>query len=95
MDSRVSLLPTAIVLRQSGQVFGSGTSSNRSVATFPETTSTYVETTSQRSRRLVSRPPGNASNRWMKAPKTRLLSAAPTVNTQSLFDSASAPKNQR
>ena len=31
----------------------------------------------------------------MNAPKTRLPSATPAVNSQSLFDSLSAPKNQR
>ena len=94
-DSRPSLLPTAIVLRHPGQLVASGYSSSSSVAKLPVSTSAYVETTSQRSRRPVSRPLGNASKRWMKAPKTRLFKAAPTVNNQSLFDSVSAPKNQR
>lgn len=61
----------------------------------PISTSAYVETTSQRSRRAGNRPPGKASSRWTNAPSARLPSATPTVKTQSLFDSLSAPKNQK
>ena len=50
-DSRSSLLATAIVLRHPGQTLGLGTSSSSRVATPPVSTSAYVETTSQRSRR--------------------------------------------
>ena len=90
----VSLPVTAIVLVQPEQL-ESGCSSTSSCASEPTMTSAYVPTTSQTSRRPWRRPVGYASSRWMNAPRARLPTSTPRVKTQSLSDSASAPRNQR
>ena len=54
-----------------------------------------MATTSHRSLRLWSRPVGYASRSCTNAPSVKLFTITPIVKTQSLFDSASAPRNQR
>ena len=93
--SRSSLLPTAIVLRHPGQFMGFGTSSRSTVAT-TAVEHERVRPDDEPEIAASGQPaPGECEQQVDEGAEDEAAERSADVKTQSLFDSLSAPKNQR